>query len=99
MQNGGDDGLRVSYGIKELLGRIDLRLENISAKLDGKVDTRDFEILEGRVASLERRTERQEDQVRQKGLSWSRKEKLAALIIAALAVLAQVLPFVYGGHP
>ncbi len=86
----GED-IRVSYGVKELLGRIDIRLESIDGKLDAKADVREVADLRERVDSLERREEARIVRERTTRDQFSRREKIIGLLLAGAAVMIQLL--------
>lgn len=91
--------IRVSYGVKELLGRIDIRLESIDNKLDAKADLRDVVDLKSRIEAMERReSARIAVQNNQKEV-FSRREKMIGLFIAALAIVIQPLLSRYHIYP
>jgi hypothetical protein len=80
----------ISYTLKEELGKIDRKLDQIDAKLDGKADKADVAALrdghadhEGRIVTLETA-----EQGRDKG--GERKRANWALALAALAAAAAV---------
>lgn len=91
-----EDNVRVSYGVKELLSRIDSRLESIDGKLDTKADIRDVTQLRERVDTMERRWDSQlaveRDRHNKQSTTFSKREKLAGMFIAVAAVVLQVLP-------
>lgn len=88
-----EDNVRVSYGVKELLGRIDTRLESIDSKLDSKADIRDVIDLRERLTKIEKRWEERmavEADIRLRtAAAFTRREKLAGIIVAVVAVLIQ----------
>jgi hypothetical protein len=86
--------------VKELLNRIDAKLETIDNKLDKKVDVRDFELLGSRVEATVRRVDALDQKWEQKiaversrmeehTTTFSRREKILGVLIAAIAVLIQ----------
>jgi len=91
----------VNYTVKELLGDMKRQLEAILGKLDAKADLRDVVDLKDRVSMLERAHEQQtainRDRAAQEGQSFSRREKLLGLSLAALAVVVQLVGHVHGG--
>ena len=52
MSESADNG-RITFTVKELLGKVDVKLDAIAAKLDAKADAHDLEALETRVEVLE----------------------------------------------
>lgn len=104
-----EDSPRVTFGIKELLARIDSKLETIDTKLDTKVDIREFDLMAKRVESNARRidevdrkfTERVAIEAARREEStttFSKREKIVALGLAALAVMLQVA-FLFHPYP
>lgn len=87
--------VRVSYGVKELLGRIDNRLESIDGKLDAKADLRIVLDMQERLSKIEKRWEErmavEADMEQRSSQAFTRREKLVGLVIAAFAVLIQPL--------
>ena len=49
----GENGT-IRYSVKELLAKVDVKLDQISGKLDAKADAHDVLALDGRVAALEK---------------------------------------------
>jgi hypothetical protein len=90
-----DPEVRVSYGVKELLGRIDNRLESIDSKLDSKADLRDVIDLKDRLTKIEKRWEErmaiEAAQDQSSAATFTRREKFVGLFIAAGAVVMQPL--------
>ena len=87
---------RVSYSVKELLGRIDRKLESIDLKMDLKADVKDVDALSSRVdaqgqrmASIEHRVGTTEElikeRIRSEGFG---VQKRAVIINACLWLLA-----------
>lgn len=91
--------IRVSYGVKELLERIDIRLASIDTKLDAKADIREVTDLKSRIESMERReVARIAVQDNQKEV-FSRREKLIGLMLAGLAIVIQPILSRYHIYP
>lgn len=84
-----EDNVRVSYGVKELLGRIDDKLARIDDKLDAKADIRDVVDLKSRLEGMERREEARIAVERDRKEGFTRREKLIGLALGILAVAAQ----------
>jgi hypothetical protein len=87
------EDVRVSFGVKELLGRIDGRLESIDSKLDGKADMHDVIDLRDRLTKIEKRWEERmaveaDIQIRT-AATFTRREKLVGILVAIVAVILQ----------
>lgn len=105
-----EDNVRVTYGVKELLGRIDARLESIDGKLDSKVDVRDFDLLAQRVEAQVRRIDHMDSKFSEKLAAeraltterttvFSRRGTTMMAFFAAVAVAIQLVQFIHiGGH-
>lgn len=103
-------GVRVSFTVKELLGRIDENLFAINAKLDLKADHKDLErladVVEDRsqdLRKLERRVEMNEKRAVEREesdqLILTKREKTMATVIALAAVATPYLLHIHlGGH-
>jgi hypothetical protein len=95
-------GVRVSYSVKELLGRIDSSLAAINTKLDLKADSKEVERLSTRldqqgerISSITNRLDTHEriqrDRSDRAGAQFTRWEKLFALAIALFVGLAPII--------
>lgn len=86
------DTPRVSYDVKELLKAIDLRLASIDSKLDAKADVREVLELRERLSKLEKKWEErlavEQAERARNSQTFSRREKIGALLIASFAVLS-----------
>lgn len=99
-----DPEVRVSYGVKELLSRIDIRLESIDTKLDAKADIRDVDDLKSRMDAMERREEQRvavlASQLSNRKDLFTKREKIISLALLAVGVLIQFyLARYYLHHP
>lgn len=93
------DDVRVTYTAKELLGRIDNRLESIDSKLDSKADIRDVTELRERMNKVEQQLAIDRDRVTQRTTTFSKREKFAGLLIAGCVGLLNIVPYLpIGGH-
>lgn len=84
-----EDNVRVTYGVKELLGRIDDKLARIDDKLDAKADLSIVLDLLRRFEAMERREEARIAVERDRKEGFSRRERVIAAVIAAVAVVVQ----------
>ena len=96
----GEDNVRVTYGVKELLGEINKKLASIDNKLDTKVDVGEFKILAERVESNSRRIDALDNNFsqrlaieraerEQRTVLFTGREKMLGLMLAGLAVVMQ----------
>ncbi len=87
--------VRVSYGVKELLNRIDDRLASIDNKLDAKADLRDLIELRDRLTKIEKRWDESmavDAELKQRSAAmFTRREKFLTLFFAAAAIWWQTL--------
>ena len=99
---------RVSYSVKELLGRIDRKLESIDLKMDMKADVKDVDALASRVdaqgqrmSAIEQRLGGHErtlkEQQRIEGFNFTRK---TLFVTATLWLISIITPLALNGaHP
>ncbi len=84
----------VSYTIKELLGKLDGKIDVIILTLSGKADKGDLVEVERRVSSLEREVVLQEkvnEALRKEnGQTWSVREKVLGALLAFGALAIQL---------
>ena len=90
--------VRVSYGVKELLGQINAKLENIDAKLDKKADIADIAALTKRLDTNDQRISdiredmrvrlaKESERAAGQAIALTKREKLMGALIAVAAVV------------
>lgn len=89
-----DNGITISYRVKDILDQIMAKLDTALAQLDKKADRADLVELKLRVTALELRKSLEEDRVAQKTSMFSRREKLVGLVVAVAAIVGPFLHFI-----
>lgn len=81
----------VSYRVKDILGEINAKLARVLEKLDEKADRGDVDDLKQRVTALELRDRLEDDRAKRSASSFTKREKILALVLTAAALFAEPL--------
>jgi hypothetical protein len=74
----GENGT-IRYSVKELLAKVDVKLDAISSKLDAKADAHDLHAVDARVAALEKEAVELRAVAAEKKNRFTRTEKVIGL--------------------
>lgn len=95
-----DETGNVVYTVKELLAKLDGKVDTIILSLGSKAEKSDVEALAKRVVDLEGKVSLQSEVNKalrsESAANFTRREKIIGLLLALLAIAAQI--YTLGGH-
>lgn len=94
----GTEGIKIEYGLKEVLERIERSISGLATKLDSKADHSDLEVLAVKIDTKADKTE--VDAVKAEQRNVQRRLVTFAFSVALSAVgVALTIVLTSGGHP